>query len=1069
MNKDFDKESRDRIRQDIGCNFFVEAGAGSGKTTVLVDRMVAMVEGGIDISKICAITFTKAAAGEFYARFQKKLAEAGTQLAREALKNIDLCFMGTIDSFCGMVLSEHPAKAGIPSNAGVCTDEEMTALLRREYSRLLSGTYGNELQEKTKKIGKLFYKPEAAFVNGLKMLMDVRDANLNYAAPPADGIDSAFAEDKARIINMLNALLKHPEAVATERPKDAAASWQILLENKNLLMGSWDRDPESVIVALKDLSGLRIIKEYEDKMDLLGRDWDKFFIPHCSRGKLAWFEIDPNADPFIVAKLKNYCFSVLLDLLHSAVPVVSDTLRKEGHLTFYDCLLYLRDMLKQDAAADGKLIKHIYERHSYFLIDEFQDTNPLQAEVFFYLTAKKPVEDWKQCVPKPGSLFIVGDPKQSIYRFRNADVAAFLKVKGLFKHPVGEVLLLSRNYRSTDALCAWFNNVFTQMLPEDTAIQSRFSPIPLGEKPAYKALLNGVFKYDVGKYSRKSSYEDPGKVADMIRRLVEDPNFTIQGREETAKPRRLKYSDFMIITPAKTRLSLYMNALTELDIPYYVEGEVVFGNCPALVALAKIMAAAADPYNKLTRYSAEKQSGAIVTEEKIFDLSERAKQMSAASVAGLIMDEFRLFARLGTDNAECLYFALELLRQAQTDGTVSDIREGAAFLKKLVNGESDQERSIQLVANQNRVHIANLHKVKGLEASVVILADPIKKTGEPALRVDYGGNDPQSYVFSIKLSEESYNTIDCIDHPDEFAKEIDVLDSENTRLLYVAATRAENLLIVANAMNSKGEPDENNPWLPLIGYIDDDILNILGEYKPFQPAEKNLLDAEGLYDKAEAEGVLNDRASQNPSYEIKRPSVITLKGVTSSEDDYDDKAAGETKQRGVNIIPTLLGTMVHRIMEALVSSRNVTDADSLVRETLNEYQADPAVYENLLTGVVSKIRSGGYPQDNGTPQDILSELLSAEEVFCELPFCYNEDSGQNVETEDSADIKTTVWHGIMDVVYKKDGVWHIIDYKTNADPSDLDEHYREQLSAYEKAFAAMTGQEAKARVYHIQY
>ena len=106
MSKDYDQTSRDKIRNDIHSNFFVEAGAGSGKTSVLVDRMAAMVEGGIDISKICAITFTKAAAGEFYARFQKKLAEAGTQRAREALKNIDLCFMGTIDSFCGMVLSD---------------------------------------------------------------------------------------------------------------------------------------------------------------------------------------------------------------------------------------------------------------------------------------------------------------------------------------------------------------------------------------------------------------------------------------------------------------------------------------------------------------------------------------------------------------------------------------------------------------------------------------------------------------------------------------------------------------------------------------------------------------------------------------------------------------------------------------------------------------------------------------------------------------------------------------------------------------------------------------------------
>lgn len=74
-----------------------------------------------------------------------------------------------------------------------------------------------------------------------------------------------------------------------------------------------------------------------------------------------------------------------------------------------------------------------YDRHSYFLIDEFQDTNPMQAEVFFYLSAEHPVPQWSACVPRPGSLFIVGDPKQSIYRFRSADVTSFLKVKSLFE------------------------------------------------------------------------------------------------------------------------------------------------------------------------------------------------------------------------------------------------------------------------------------------------------------------------------------------------------------------------------------------------------------------------------------------------------------------------------------------------------------------------------------------------------------------------------------------------------------------------------------------------------------
>ena len=135
-NQEIDEMSRNRIVSDMDNNFFVIAGAGSGKTTMLVSRMVAMVEAGRPVEKICAITFTKAAAREFYERFQALLSDRSNpdyvwedkgvagQLPKptlesrnrcaEALKNIDLCFMGTIDSFCSMVLSEHPSRRAQP-------------------------------------------------------------------------------------------------------------------------------------------------------------------------------------------------------------------------------------------------------------------------------------------------------------------------------------------------------------------------------------------------------------------------------------------------------------------------------------------------------------------------------------------------------------------------------------------------------------------------------------------------------------------------------------------------------------------------------------------------------------------------------------------------------------------------------------------------------------------------------------------------------------------------------------------------------------------------------------------
>ena len=146
--RDLDQVSRDKIRTILNENYFVEAGAGSGKTSVLVDRMVKMVEEGLDISKISAITFTKAAAAEFYERFQKKLSESDNPNAKKALEDIDLCFMGTIDSFCNMVLSEHPAKARIPSDSLVISDDEREKLYLREYRRIQNGDYGKDLQGK---------------------------------------------------------------------------------------------------------------------------------------------------------------------------------------------------------------------------------------------------------------------------------------------------------------------------------------------------------------------------------------------------------------------------------------------------------------------------------------------------------------------------------------------------------------------------------------------------------------------------------------------------------------------------------------------------------------------------------------------------------------------------------------------------------------------------------------------------------------------------------------------------------------------------------------------------------
>ena len=154
----------------------------------------------------------------------------------------------------------------------------------------------------------------------------------------------------------------------------------------------------------------------------------------------------------------------------------------------------------------------------------------------------------------------------------------------------------------------------------------------------------------------------------------------------------------------------------------------------------------------------------------------------------------------------------------------------------------------------------------------------------------------------------------------------------------------------------------------------------------------------------------------------------------------------------------LVGTLVHGLMEALAASRNKANLEALVADLTREFDAEGEEYKNMLLRVGSTMRSGGFDQKSEAPKDLLSVLLSADEVYTELPFCRR--------TEEEG--KTVLFHGIMDLVFKTGDERFIVDYKTNLDPTDLDEKYRAQLDAYADAFFELTGNRATTYIYHIE-
>lgn len=1090
-----DKQAREYISTDIGTNYFVEAGAGSGKTTALVSRMVALVRSGKKVENICAITFTKAAANEFHDRFRRKLSECArsSDLTEEerrrcsdALRNIDLCFTGTIDSFCGMILNEHPLEAGVLPESTVCTNRQMQKLYTAEYHRAAKGEYGEILQQKYYRFCSVHSNPYKVFCDFIGDFMDARNAVLRFESPEEKAFDEE-SENKKTFVEMLQYIYEHPEiqkdgsGKAGEKRRNAVAS---IPEHLDILRGRWQDNMNTVLSFLNSAKRIQLIKNPDDHF--MYRFGEYVTAKTGDSGRINYYTIDQTSEKSPATMFRELQHAITLDFMDHFVRQTADTLKNSGSLSYFDCLLYLRDMLKADAENGGLLARHISERHRYYLIDEFQDTNPLQAEIFFYLTATEPRSDWRECVPRRGSLFIVGDPKQSIYRFRNADVASYLRIREMFKGEVGRTINLTRNFRSAKELCAWFDASFSRLMNTDSETQCRYNPIPVDDsEPECVGSLHGVYCYNSGDIA------DPDHLVSMIKWIVGSDSHTV--RDRSGEVRRVRFGDIMVITPNTTHLGAYIVSFKEGGVSAFVEGKIMFDSCGVLCAAAEVLNAAAFPGDTVRVYKALKGRafgisddalrswGALNRRCTVFSASEdehfvcepvnkallalrdiayASRNMTSSVALTYIVDELRLFEKCGSDNLEYLHYALELLRAAELEGSIPSLQDGAAMADSLLSGKLDGEkvdRCMSLVRNDDRVHIANMHKVKGLEAPIVILADPSPRNNKAEKRIDHSGQEPVCYRFCVAEQDEVYTS--TVGFAEEKEAELQAGEEEKTRLRYVSATRARDMLII-------GEKSGSSIWNEL---IDPDMhlmeFDALTEASVQADGVGRTVSAEEIYSHAEAHGVFTDRTAEDKSYVILHPSQIKLRQRTGSLDEPQEREEKEYHEntRSVNsrMNAALIGSMVHRLMEALVSSRGRIDVDMLVEAIRQEFYYLMAGNDGdlaaILRQVAAKITSGGFPQSNGVPDDILAELSDAESVQCEVPF--------SLRTE--KDGNTAISSGVMDLVYRKGGKWHIIDYKTSEAHGDLDERYAAQLEAYRDAFLVLTGEHADARVYHI--
>jgi ATP-dependent exoDNAse (exonuclease V) beta subunit len=481
-----DEESRDLIRRALDDTLVVEAAAGTGKTTEMVTRIVrVLAEGRASVREIVAVTFTEKAAGELKLRLRQQLEQERTdakspdaaQRLNEAVHNLEEAHVSTIHGFCADLLRERPVEARVDPLFRVLTEGEA----RRVFDEAFNAWFQAGLERPPEGVRRSLRRSSRGFRPGdvdedgpmerLRRagfdLTDWRDFRGEWTREPFDR--------RSAIVALIE--LVHELAAASEGASYAGDN--LFLDTAPVRRLSRELGPAPVTDTDADLDTLeaRFIDLVRDRDFKRAR---KGSGPTYRKGITRAQVLE--ARDRLTAALLDFQVRADADLaavLHAELLTCVDRYQalkaREGALDFLDLLLLARDLVKNNI----DVRRHFQKRFTRIFVDEFQDTDPLQAELLLLLAADDPAETrWQQVAPSPGKLFIVGDPKQSIYRFRRADVDVYQRVCQQLVDRGATPVELRRSFRSVPNIQRVVNAAFEPVMTGDhEARQAHYVPL----------------------------------------------------------------------------------------------------------------------------------------------------------------------------------------------------------------------------------------------------------------------------------------------------------------------------------------------------------------------------------------------------------------------------------------------------------------------------------------------------------------------------------------------------------------------------------------------------------------
>lgn len=1058
-------------------NVVVVAGAGTGKTSLLVERLLVAV--GLDrvrLREVAAVTFTEKAAGEMRERlaeglerlarlagspsppdtrhaadraFERLVGRGGTapvavgERTARALEDLEGTTITTVHGFCAEILRAFPLEAELPPGFEVDTGERAEALFEEEWAAFLAEELGPEAERAELWESVLERIP----------LSSVAAVAREFArdAIPADvlanrGGAGAATEALARIAGALAAEI---ERLLVEAP-NLHASPRAFYEAAVRTLRAVARDGAAAVAridpALDRKDAPRAAKSappgIAEELEEAGKR------AHRLIGRLG--EVDETL------------WTDLFDVVRKFVGSMRDALAARGLVGFDALLVRARDLLRDRPDVRERL----KSRWRMILLDEFQDTDPLQYEIVLFLAerAGESSRDPFRANLEPGRLFVVGDPKQSIYRFRGADYGAFVRALETIRgeHPA---LDLTANFRSRPALLEAVNELFA---PPGSAIwraSTEDDPFPV--QPPYVAVTAGLEEDGGDAPAVEVLTVDAGEGANAhARRVAEGEVLAAEILRLRGSARDFAFRDVLVLLRTFSNVALYARALRQAGIPFVVDGGKSFferAEVTQLLAVLRALAVPADPVAllaylrspaggvddaELDRWAAA--SGRWSREEtpdpagfprlsralmRIRAWAEEIQDLPADRAIALVLDRSGLVP-LGAFAYEGAQRVANLRKLA---GAAIDLsRDGSLTFAQVLDAVagrkgSDVESESPLADERTEaVRLLTIHKAKGLESRFVFVGDLARGESAPPSSEDVV---LEACTFPRGRALAASSRAAGIRNAASIAAEIEGRhhdEAERTRLLYVAATRArERLVLVAAPVAEGKEP----PWLAALG---------AWGYRPSAPPQDGSRIGGGrVRHRAPSVEAPEPLPAATPerlpdpgafAAAVERACAAAERGRflrasdRSDRDEEDGEGHAGTLERSIALA---VGSVVHRLLERFSDGGGaglVARVEAEAREEARRRGMDAEAVAREAGAIVRRFEEGP-----------LAPRFSALRVVArEMPLLWRDEEG--------------LFKGVVDFVYRDgDGTIAVADWKTDADADEALERYAAQIRRYARA------------------